>query len=227
MALVPLSSYATVFGTALPDWLLYSFGGLASSASDVCATKAVDLSTDRHSVVCTLKALKPLINRKTFRPQKTYPIKKESLADKEVRTAFAHNLASTFKNFRPLLKILKLSGFKQQSFIASANNCCGLKRVGGTKSREKKTRRLNQEVKEAVRAKKKWPVRSDLQINHQLNSVRNTLEHVRQQPQKLTAERKRPGKNSEKSWTIISKWQTKNFGKSFAVCVEKDLKPLS
>ena len=38
--------------------------------------------------------------------------------------------------------------------ITSAINCCERKRVGGTKSSEIKTPRLNQKVKEAIRAKK-------------------------------------------------------------------------
>ena len=51
------------------------------------------------------------------------------------------------KNFRPLLRTLKLSGvcFEQQQLR---------KRVGGTKSSEKRTLWRNQEVKEAIRAKK-------------------------------------------------------------------------
>ena len=41
--------------------------------------------------------LKPLRKRKTFPPQKINRIHWESLADKEVRTAFADNIASKFK----------------------------------------------------------------------------------------------------------------------------------
>ena len=65
--------------------------------SDVRVKRGAELSTDHHLVVCTLKTLKPLKKRKTFRPRKTYRIKWESLADKEVRTAFADNIASKFK----------------------------------------------------------------------------------------------------------------------------------
>ena len=65
--------------------------------SDVRVKRGAELSTDHHLVVCTLKALKPLKKRKTFRPRETYRIKWESLADKEVRTAFADNIASKFK----------------------------------------------------------------------------------------------------------------------------------
>ena len=38
--------------------------------------------------------------------------------------------------------------------ITSATNCCGRKRVGGTKSSKKRTPWWNQQVKEAIRAKK-------------------------------------------------------------------------
>ena len=65
--------------------------------SDVRVKRGAELPTDHHVVVCTLKALKPLKKRKTFRPRETYPIKWEPLADKEVRTAFADNIASKFK----------------------------------------------------------------------------------------------------------------------------------
>ena len=68
-----------------------------STVSDVRVKRGAELSTGRHLVVCTLKALKPLKKQKAFRPRKTYRIQWESLADKEVRTAFADNIASKFK----------------------------------------------------------------------------------------------------------------------------------
>ena len=42
----------------------------------------------------------------------------------------------------------------QTAVITSATNCCRRKRVGGTKSSEKRTPWWNQEVKQAIRAKK-------------------------------------------------------------------------
>ena len=97
-----------------------------------------------------MKALKPLKKRKTFRPRETYRIKWESLADKEVRTAFADNIASKFKELPTSTEDIDA----RTAVITSATNCCGRKRVGGTKSSEKRTPWWNQEVKEAIRAKK-------------------------------------------------------------------------
>ena len=79
--------------------------------------KEAELSTDHHLVVCTLKALKPLKKRKTFRPRETYRIKWESLAEKRYELYLQTTLHLSSKNFRPLLKTLKLSGvrFDQQS----------------------------------------------------------------------------------------------------------------
>ena len=45
---------------------------LFSIVCDVCVKRGAELSTDHHLVVCTLKALKPLKKRKTFRPRETY-----------------------------------------------------------------------------------------------------------------------------------------------------------
>ena len=93
--------------------------------------------------------------RKTFRPQKTYRIKWESLADKEVRTAFADNIASKFKELRTPTEDFETEWcLFRTAVISSATNCCGRKRVRGTKSTEKRTPCWNQEVKEAIRAKK-------------------------------------------------------------------------
>ena len=61
--------------------------------------------------------------------------------------------------------------------ITSAANCCGRKRVGGTKSSEKRTPWWNQEVKEAIRAKKvaykAWLAnKSSLELRSQYSEVR-------------------------------------------------------
>ena len=73
---------------------------LFSTVSDVRVKRGAELPTDHHLVVCTLKALKPLRKRKTFRPRKTYRIQWKSMADKKIRTASADNIASKFKQRR-------------------------------------------------------------------------------------------------------------------------------
>ena len=166
------------------------------------------LSTDHHLVVCTLNALKPLKKRKTFRPRETYRIKWESLADKEVRTAFADNIASKFKELPASTQDIETEWcLFRTAVITSPTNCCGRKRVGGTKSSEKKLLGGTKKLKKLF-VRKKGPARPGLQINHQLNLARSILKHVRWQPQKLNCLSKGPGKNLEKGYTMISKWQT-------------------
>ena len=211
---------------SLIDFCIVS-ADLFSTVSDVRIKREVELSTNHHLVFCTLKALIPLKKRKTFRPRETYRVKWESLADEEVRTAFTDNIASTVssKNFRPLLKTLKLSGvcFEQQSLrpqltvvdvsVLEGRRVARKELLGGTKKLKK------------LFVRKKWVIKPGLQISHHLNFGSSTLKHVRRQPQKLNCLRKRPGRNLER--TMILKRQTKCSGRPFAVCVEKDLEPLS
>ena len=121
---------------SLIDFCIVS-ADLFSTVSDVRVKRGAELSTDHHLVVCTLKSLK---KRKTFRPRETYRIKWESLADKEVQTAFAHNIASKFKELPTSTEDIETEWcLFRTAVIASATNCCGRKRVGGTKSSEKRT----------------------------------------------------------------------------------------
>ena len=123
--------------------------------SDIRVKRGAGLSTDHHLVVCTLKALKPLRKRKTFRPRETYRIQWESLADQEVQSAFADNIASKFKELPAFTEDSETDWCLFRTAVnISATNCCGRKRVGGTKSSEKRTPWWNQEVKQAIRAKK-------------------------------------------------------------------------
>ena len=75
------------------------------------------------------------------------------MADKEVRTAFADNIASKFKELPTSIEDSDWCLFRT-AVITSATNCSGRKRVGGTKSCKKKTPWRNQEVKEPICAKK-------------------------------------------------------------------------
>ena len=75
--------------------------------------------------------------------------------DKEERTAFADNIASKFKDFPTSTEDIETEWcLFRTAIITSATNCCGLKRVGETKSSEKRTPWWNPKVKEAIRAKK-------------------------------------------------------------------------
>ena len=56
---------------SLIDFCIVS-ADLFSTVSDVGVKRGAELSTDHHPVVCTLKDLKPLRKRKTFRPRKIY-----------------------------------------------------------------------------------------------------------------------------------------------------------
>ena len=146
--------------------------------SDIRVERGAELSTDHHLVVCTWKALKPLKKRKTFRPRKTYRIQWESLADKEVRIAFADNIAFMFKELPASTADIETQWcLFRTAVIAFATNCCGRKRIGGTKSSEKRTPWWNQEVKEAIRAKKvaykAWLAnKSSLELRSQYSEAR-------------------------------------------------------
>ena len=88
------------------------------------------------------------------------------MADKEVRTAFANNIASKFKELPISTEDTETAWcLFRTAVITSATNCCRRKRrdakegtqkkrVGGTQSSEKRAPWWNQAVKEAIRAKK-------------------------------------------------------------------------
>ena len=134
--------------------------GLFSTVSDARGKKGTELPTDHLLVVCTLKALKPLRKRKTLLPRKAYRIKWESLADKEIQTAFADTIASKFKELPTSTENTETECcLFQTAIITFATNCCGRKRVGETKSSEKRTSRRTKKLKKLF-VRKKWPMRS-------------------------------------------------------------------
>ena len=137
---------------------------LFSAVSDVCVKRGAELSTDHHLVVCTLKALKPLRKGMNFRLRTTYRIQWESLAEKEVRSAFADNIASKFEELKASTEDIETEWcLFRTAVITSATNCCRCKRVEGAKSSEKRTLWWNQEVKQAIH-RKKWPIRPGLLV---------------------------------------------------------------
>ena len=125
------------------------------SVVDVCVKRGPELSTNHHLVVCILKGLNHLITRKQFRTQRAYRIKWELLADKMVRHTFATKVAFLFRKNPDYTKDVetKWDLFKP-AVITSTAASCGCKRVGGQMGSEKITGWWNQEVKQAIRAKK-------------------------------------------------------------------------
>ena len=70
---------------------------LFSDVLDVLVKRGVELSTDHHLVVCSLRLSKPRPNRKLNRSFVTYWIKWEALEDKEVRKQFTSSISSKFR----------------------------------------------------------------------------------------------------------------------------------
>ena len=168
--------------------------------SDVRVKRGAELSTDHHLVVCTLKALKPLKKRKTFRPRETHRIKLESLADKEVRTAFADNIASKLKELPTSTEDIETEWCLYRTAVitsATTVTVVGVSVLEGRRVARKELLGGTKKLKKLF-VRKKWPIRPGLQISHHLNFVRSTLKHVRRQPPKLNCLRKGPGRNLEK-----------------------------
>ena len=148
------------------------------------------------------------------------------LADKEVRTAFADNIASKLKELPISIEDIEIEWrLFRRAVIRSASNCCGRKRVEGTKSIEKITSWWNQQVKEAIRAKKvaykAWLAnKSSVELRLQYSEAR-----------KATATKVKLSK--ERAWKKFGERLDDDFKTAnevflaFAVCVEKNLKPLS
>ena len=105
------------------------------------------------------------------------------MADKEVQTAFADNIASKFKELPASTEYIETERcLFRTAVITSAANCCGRKLsvlegrrvvrkelLGGTKKLKK------------LFVRKKWPIRPGMQISYELNFVRSrpTLKRVK------------------------------------------------
>ena len=121
------------------------------------------------------------------------------MADKEVQTAFADNIASKFKELPTSTEDIETEWcLCRTAVITSATNCCRRKRVGGMKISEKRTSWWNEEVKEAIRAKKvadkAWLAnKSSLELRSQYSEARKAA------ATKINCLRKGSGRNLEKS----------------------------
>ena len=126
-----------------------------SNALDVRVKRGVELSTDYHLVVCSLRLSKACPNRKFNSSSVTYRIKWEALEDKEVKEQLASNVSSKFRQLPYVSEDIEREWLLFRSaIISSAAESCGRKRLRVAGDSEKRTPWWNQEVKEAIRAKK-------------------------------------------------------------------------
>ena len=122
---------------------------------DVCVERGAELSTDHHLVVCFLKDLNHPRIRKRFRARRAYRVKWELLNDKKMKHTFASKVASLFRELPDYTEDVETEwNLFNSAVITSAAASCGCKYVGGQTGSEKRTAWWNQEVKEAIRAKK-------------------------------------------------------------------------
>ena len=132
---------------------------LFSSVVDVSVKRRAELSTNHHLVICIQKDLNHPRTRKQFRAWRAYRIKWESIAKKKGATFLQAKLPPCLENFLTILKTMCLStedntNLFKTAVITSAAVIWGCKCVGGQINSEKRTAWWNQEVKEAIHAKK-------------------------------------------------------------------------
>ena len=139
---------------SLIDFCIVS-SDLFSDVLDVRVKRGAELSTDHHLVVCSLRLSKPWPNKRSNRSSVTYRIKCEALEDKEVRKQFASSISSKFRQLPDVSEDIEKEWLLFRSaIISSAAESCGRKRLRMAGDSEKRTPWWNQEVKEAIRAKK-------------------------------------------------------------------------
>ena len=141
---------------------------------DVRVKRGAELSTDHHLVVCSLRLSKACPNRKFNSSSVTYRIKWEALEDKELKEQLASNISSKFRQLPYVSEDIERDWLLFRSaIISSAAESCGRKRLRVAGDSDKRTPWWNQEVKEAIQAKKDafkaWPKdrsSSDLQSRY-------------------------------------------------------------
>ena len=106
-------------------------------------------------VVCSLRLSKPWPNKRSNRSSVTYRIKWEALEDKEVRKQFASSISSKLRKLPDVSEDIQKEWLLFRSaVISTAAESCGRKRLRVAGDSEKRTPWWNQEVKEAILAKK-------------------------------------------------------------------------
>ena len=139
---------------SLIDFCIVS-SDLLSDVLDVRVMRGAELSTDHHLVVRSLRISKSWPNKRSNRLPVTYRIKWEALEDKEVRKQFASSISFMFRQLPDVSEDIEKEWLLFKSaIISSAAESCGRKRLRVAGDSEKRTPWWNQEVKEAIRAKK-------------------------------------------------------------------------
>ena len=184
--------------------------GLFSDVVDVRVKRGAELSTDHRLVVCSLRLSKPWPNRRSNRSSVTYRIKWEALEDKEVKKQLASSISSKFRQLPDVFEdIEKERLLFRSAIISSAAESCGRKRLRVAGDSEKKTPWWNQEIKEAVRAKKDaFKARLQDRSSSDLQS-------------RYSESRRSHGKSLVVGWIPTIFRLTKYFGRPSAVYLEK------
>ena len=139
---------------SLIDFCIVS-SDLVSDVLDVRVKRGADLSTDHHLVASFLRLSKPWPSRKSNRLFVTYRVKWDALEDKEVRKQFASRMSSKFRQLPDASEDIEKEWLLFRSaIISSAAESFGRKRLRVAGDSEKRTPWWNQELKEAIGAKK-------------------------------------------------------------------------
>ena len=139
---------------ALELWIWMADGN-SSNVLDVRVKRSAELSTNLYLVVCSLQLSKPWPNRKSNRSFVTFRIKGEALEDKKVRKKFLSSISSKFRQLLEASEDIEKEWLLfRLTIILSAAKSCGQKRFRVTGDSEERTLWRNQEIKEAIRAKK-------------------------------------------------------------------------
>ena len=207
---------------SLIDFCIVS-SDLFSDVLDVRVKRGAELSIDHHLVVCSLRLSKPWPNKKSNRSSVTYRIKWEALEDKEVRKQFASSISSKFRQLPDVSEDIEREWLLFRSaIISSAAESCGAE--NGLEWRaivRKRTPWWNQEVKEAIRAKKDafkaWlQDRSSSDLQSRYTEARKAATSAVKKSKEGSH-----GKSLVVGWIPTIFRQTKYFGRPSAVYVAK------
>ena len=139
---------------SLIDFCIVS-SNLFSEVLDILVKRGAKLSTDHHLVVCSLRFLKPWLNRKSRKSSVTNRIKWEVLADRDVRNQLASSMAARFQRLPRVSEDIEIEWLLfQAAIISSAVESCRQKRLRLAGGSEKRTPCWNQDVKEAIGERK-------------------------------------------------------------------------